>query len=356
MKILILQPLVPHYREEFFDGLAENFDMQLYCYEKNNIIESNNFHQSSFETKYIRNVKLGPFLFFNPIPFLRKDCNIIILMLHFGHISTWLILLTKFIHRKKIILWGQGISVKRYIKEEKKLSILIRWMISLADTIWLYTKKEQRMWKNEFPNKQIVSLDNTISNVKDIVNFKTEISKSKLKENYSIKTEICLIFCARFNNPYRRTDILEEIIKKSESLKHGFIIIGDGPYKPDFSKYSNVYDFGTLYDVKTKSELFTIADLYIQPGWVGLSIVEAMAYGKPVLTLRRNKEILQCVEYFYLRDKFNAILFSSIDDYFKQIYSIDIGSISEMSVNAKQYVYDNLLMENMIYNATSSIK
>lgn len=45
-------------------------------------------------------------------------------------------------HRKQIILWGHGISVKRYLAEEKKCNWLLRFMISMSDGVWLYTDKE----------------------------------------------------------------------------------------------------------------------------------------------------------------------------------------------------------------------
>ena len=37
-----------------------------------------------------------------------------------------------------------------------------------------------------------------------------------------------------------------------------FIIIGDGNYKPSFSNYDSVHDFGLLYDEKIKSQLLSL--------------------------------------------------------------------------------------------------
>lgn len=71
-------------------------------------------------------------------------------MLHFAHLTTWLLLLTKFIHRKKIILWGQGISVKRYLAEERKPDWKLKAQMALADGVWLYMEKELKQWKGIF--------------------------------------------------------------------------------------------------------------------------------------------------------------------------------------------------------------
>ncbi|MFD1294227.1 glycosyltransferase [Lutibacter holmesii] len=353
--IAILQPHIPHYREAFFEGMFETSPIKVYCYNSDESVLKDNFKKSTFKGHYIKNYSLGPFLVYSLLPFLKKDCNKLVLMLHFGHISTWLLLFLKPFHKKKIILWGQGISVKRYLKEEKMPSILLKVMIYLADAIWVYTKKEEEMWTDVFPNKKITALNNTISNIEEILNLNHFCSIKELKNKYNIKQEKCFIFCARFNSPYRRIDLLEEVINRLDKSKWGFIIIGSGDYKPDFSIYTNVYDFGTVYDKKLKDDLFTIADLYIQPGWVGLSIVEALAYGKPVVTFKRSDQTLQCVEYTYLIHRFNSLIFSNIEECINNLISMKEEDIKEMSINACKYVRENLTMANMIENSLNSL-
>ena len=98
--------------------------------------------------------------------------------------------------------------------------------------------------------------------------------------------------------------------------------------------------------------MFSIADVYIQPGWVGLSIVEAMAYGKPIVTFQRSETILQCVEFSYLKNGFNALIFKSVQDMKGKFENIHQNEIETMGINAKNYVNDNLLMKMMIYKAS----
>ncbi|MDD3320481.1 MAG: glycosyltransferase [Paludibacter sp.] len=354
--IAFLQPLVPHYRETFFKGIMEKYPIDIFCFELKEEISNANFNLSNVETKGIKSIKLGSILIYNPFKLIRKEYKELVLMLHFGHISTWLLLLTKPIHRKKITLWGQGISVKRYLKEENIPSFFLKLMIGLSDTVWLYTEKERNQWIKIFPNKNIVSLNNTISDIDRILEFNSSKTKKELKKIYNIDQEICFIYCARFDNPYRRIDLLENTIKRIDKEKFGFIIIGAGKYKPDFSKYNNVYDFGAVYDSNIKDQLFTIADIYFQPGWVGLSVVEALAYGKPIITFKRSEEVLQCVEYGYLKHKFNSYICEDIDDCVNWISKTNNTEITKMSDYAKIYVKENLLMDNMILNAINTLK
>lgn len=351
MNIALVQSLVPHYRSEFLELLGKKAKLDVFTFNKN---KDNSKLSFSSETKYrhIKRIKVGPFLWFNPFTLLKKKYDTIVLMWHFGHISTWFLLLTKWIHRKNIILWGQGISVKRYLIEEKKPNRLLKWMLKLADGAWIYMDKEYEQWHKIYPNKPMIALQNSLSGVNEMLEYEPEVTKEELKEKYNINQERIFIFSARFSHKFRRTDLLEEIISKLDKEKNGFIIIGDGQYKPDFSKYSNVYDFGALYDTTIKRELFSISDLYLQPGWVGLSIVEAMAYGCPICTFERSTETLQCVEYSYIKDGENGMIFKNMEDAITRLESLNYNQIVMMSANAKETAR-NSSPENMVKRAIS---
>lgn len=356
-KIVILQPEVPHYRVDFFQYIAhssENF--KIFVYNSFQDTKKQGFNISTTGLYYIANKKIKEtLLLYNPFPLLSKEYDTIVLMLHFAHITTWLLLLTKWFHRKKIILWGQGISVKRYLKEEKKPDWKIKWMMALADGVWIYMEKEAEQWHKIFPHKPIVALNNTLSGVKEMTEYKPRLSKEILKNKYGIKQQTILIFCARFENNYRRTDLLLETIKRLDNKKYGFIIIGAGKNKPDFSIYENVYDFGAVYDTSIKQELFYIADLYFQPGWVGLSIVEAMAYGKPICTFVRSKRTKQCVEYSYIKNDVNGLIFSDMNDCINRISILKSDDIYRLGHNARNLVIKCLTPENMAANALTII-
>lgn len=356
MMIFFLQPLIPHYRKLFFEKFINYFDCTIFCY-SNNLKYSNKFlNESEIVSLEVSSISFGPFLLYNPFVFLKSKCDTLVLMLHFGHVTTWILLLTKFIHRKKIVLWGHGISVKRYHSEEVNPSIFLKWMISLADLVWLYTEKEVNIWRNiSIKSDHIISIDNTVSNVSNILSYKSDLSKDELKLKYSISERNIFIYCARFTIEERRADILLDIIKLSNS-NIGFVVIGDGPFKPDFSQFSNVYEYGALYDEVIKRDLFSLSDVYIQPGWLGLSVVEAMSYGLPIFTMRRGVDIKQCVEYFYLEDSQAGMIFNSVNEFVDALNCLDHFELSSMSNKAKSYVSNRLLIDNMVNKAILSIK
>lgn len=173
----ILQPEVPHYRTEFFQKLANNMKkLDIFIFNPLSSTKQSGFKVDFENLIYIANKKIKGILIYNPFPILWKY-DTLVLMLHFAHLTTWLLLLTKFIHRRQIILWGQGISVKRYLQEEKQPDWKLKLQIRLADGVWIYTEKDANQWKKIFPNKPIVALNNTLTGVTEMVEYKPVNSK-----------------------------------------------------------------------------------------------------------------------------------------------------------------------------------
>ncbi len=353
--IAILHPYILHYREAFFEGLGERFDTRIFCYERDEKIADRSLKKANVEVENIWSVTVGPFLFYNPFPLLQKDTEVVVLMLNFSHLTSWLVLLTKFLHKKKIMIWGHGISVKRYVREEKHPSRLLACMLHLSDGIWFYTQKEKEMWQELMPQKSTIALNNTVSDADWLVEL-PQADKRSLKAELGIGEEVILLFCARFNIEERKIGLLEAAVSSLDPQKFGFVIIGDGPLKPDFAPFGNVYDFGALYDREVKNKLFSLADIYYQPGWVGLSIVEAMAYGLPIYTFKRTASHLQCVEYSYIIDGHNGRIFGGFGDFLEAMRQIDPDDIARLGKNARAYVAENLRMSSMIGSAVTHLK
>lgn len=80
-------------------------------------------------------------------------------------------------------------------------------------------------------------------------------------------------------------------ILKGQGMSINFVFIGDGPQKTRLQESTHnlglqdfVWFFGACYDEKTKSELITNADLCVTPGSIGLTCIDSMTYGTPVIT------------------------------------------------------------------------
>ncbi|MBP1617624.1 MAG: glycosyltransferase family 4 protein [Bacteroidetes bacterium] len=354
-QIALIHPIVAHYRQEFFQQLNSKIKSDIYVFEDVAKAKEAYFALGDCGEIHLKAVEKAGLTFFSPFPLLSSKYKVIVLMWNFSHLTNWLLLLTKFIHRKKIILWGHGISVKRYLQEEQKPDWKLKAQLSLADGAWTYMPKECEQWKVIFPQKKMVFLNNTISGVADIVKYDSKAYKERSRVKHNIIQKKILLFCARFENPNRRIDLLLKAIENLPSDIYGFIIIGDGKLKPDFSQYDNVYDYGAVYDEDLKRELFAASDIYFQPGWIGLSIVEAMAYNLPIFTFKRSSSTLQCVEYSYIIDKRNGVLLDEESNFVSVIESLSDENIEWMGDNARDFVRKEATMSQMVDRAMNVI-
>lgn len=356
MKIALLAPKISKYREPFYNGLAENYSIDFFAYENADEIKKQNMEESEINPTVIHSVSIFAILrIYSITKLINSKYKILILPAEIRSLSTWLLLLLKNIFKKKIILWGHGISVKNYLKEEANYPYIKKIFHNLADIVWLYTEKEKRILQKNIDKNKIIVLNNTLDIEPMLnVNFNVE-EKNRSKKKYNISTEFNFIFSARFSSPYRRVDLLLEIIENLDPKKYGFIVIGDGKFKPNFKRFTNVYDLGAVYDRNLKNELFSVADLYLQPGWLGLSVVEALSYGKPIFTLKRTDEIRQGVEYIYIKHHYNGYIAKDVNELLEFINNLKTEDIIDLQEKSKEYAKNNLSMNSMINSAVTSI-
>ena len=345
MKTLaILQPQIPHYREDFFSGLSKELEFDLFSF-KDSSRDRKYLKQAAINYDLIKIVKLWRFKWYNPVRFLLKY-DMIVIPGELTYLTNWALLVAASIFKKNIIILGHGVNYAR----STPIPFGYKLMYFLSSSAIFYTEKEMRIYRKIFPNKKFTYSNNTIAIDTDIINDSyRKISKDYLKNKHNIRYKKIFISCYRFTNPYRNDYELFKLIRKCslQNLDVGFIIIGVGDLKPNFEGLNNVYDYGELYDDKVKLELFQLSDFYLQLGWTGLSVVEALAHKKPVVTLRRSKETKQSVEYFYLRNKYNALIMNNISG-FDEVLKINGDELEQLSENAFLTYTKELQMKSMI--------
>jgi glycosyltransferase involved in cell wall biosynthesis len=355
--VAIVQPLVPHYREDFFAGLNSAIPIDLYGYESEfQLVKRGLAPACTVNVKPLRALQIGSFVAYDILPLFSRQYSVLVLMGSVRQPSTWLLLVLKRIIRKKVILWGHGISINRYVSHQKGMPLIYKLLYGLADAAWFYTENERAIWSRTLPRLKSVALSNTVSGVERILAVDLSHRRDALRAKYGITTTKNLIFCARFSGTHRRPDLLLKTMKTLDPKHFGLIIIGNGSAKPDFSVCPNVYDFGAVYDGTIKDELFAVADIYFQPGWLGLSAVEAMAYGKPVFTFKRSASVRHGVEYGYVESGVNGYIAHDEVDMVQKLMALSDDEIASLGANARNYAANNLTMNHMIDTAVGLLR
>ena len=349
MAIAFLQPKITHYRREFYQKLCKQLHVDIFTFADNEL-KKFNFQDGAIEHYPVWGIKIGPIPFYFPWRMFSRKYQVWVIGGYWFHPATWCLLILGRLLGRRVVVWGHGISVKRYQAEYRRPPMRMKMIYRLACGAMFYTEKELSLWRKILPDKPMVALGNTVGNVDDILK-PIPSDRETLKKKHKIVTPVNFIFCARFNIRLRRSDLLLEAIRILPPETYGFIIIGNGKYKPDLDGFGNVYDFGQLYDDSIKRELFSIADCYFQPAWLGLSVVEAMAYGLPICTLRRQNGIAQCVEYFYVEASGCGILLNDIGEMPARMAGMTHDDFKTMGQLGRSYVAENLSIDQMVARA-----
>ena len=346
-KSLIIQPFIPNYREDFFLELIKIFNFNLFYINKPKDNESFKL-SSELNIDNLNSIKIGKLVFFNIFSRKILQSRLIISSWSPQWISLYLLLLLKNIFCIKFIIWTHGVSVRHGFQPRSLRDKIKLFFFNRADSICFYTENELKQLSPYLLKPKLFYINNTL-NVEKIQKTKSVLKNNsdQLKKKYGITSSRVIIHCARFIKD-RRAELLVELIVKMINEDVSFIIIGSGQYKPDFSVYSSVFDFGALYDEKTKAELFSIADFSFQPAWSGLSVVESMANGVPYITLKKSKDILQCVEYNYIIHGFNGFIARNLKEVWDRINNTSNNELKKMKHNCIGYVNKELALSDIV--------
>jgi glycosyltransferase involved in cell wall biosynthesis len=121
--------------------------------------------------------------------------------------------------------------------------------------------------------------------------LESDNSRSKLKEFYGLPSDASIVlFCGRLQKR-KSIDLLIKAFSTFENNRYYLLIVGDGPERfflealSEKLKVKNVRFLGEIYDEKRLSQVFFISSIFVMPGAIGLSIVQAFSYRLPVITL-----------------------------------------------------------------------
>jgi len=170
------------------------------------------------------------------------------------------------------------------------------WIYKHADGIITFSDEGSRyMIANGIQRDKVICAPNTLDT--DLLQKKAKAirkiySRDKIASEFDLDTDrVFMLFSGRLvkeknvDQAILAIKLVEDVIPNIH-----FIIIGDGPDKDRLEDLAEEmikghYSFlGPIYDDDKLAKIFTIADLFIMPRYIGLAIVHAFSFGLPVLT------------------------------------------------------------------------
>lgn len=364
-KVTIIQRILYQYRVDFYRKLKEallkeGIALQLII-EENKSQDKLDFLDHFHIKKSLHLRFFGYELIFQPYLGYIEDSDLLLLELNNKLLLNYLLIFKRFFsRRKKIVFWGH--TLNKQADAESFGNIFKRLYYKNVDFWFPYTESMAKLLKDAgFNSEKIAVIYNTIDILK-IQEFKNSIPEEEIK---SRRLELGIggfpigIFCGRMYKEKRIDFLIEACIKIKERQPDFYMIfIGDGEdsYKIEEAakKYAWIKYVGPTFD-RGKALYFKMADVFLSPGLVGLSIIESFALEVPMVT---TDYPYHSAEIEYLRNQENGVMTqNNLQDYVRVASEIfRNGNRLEALKAGCRKAAQIYTMENMVARLTKGIK
>jgi glycosyltransferase involved in cell wall biosynthesis len=355
---------VPSYRVPVFRELYNRFGI-ITCHS----IERKNASWRSFADEMEYPNELIPILYYRkketsaiqnifPVLFKYKP-SIIISEFSLAYLTFWLLWLLKPFLQYKLILWTHGVKNNEiytpFVNRSRKFYLKI---IDHADAAIIYSEHRKQILTGRIKNQtKLFVATNTLdtSGLKVIYDEISSKGKDTIKKEVGFLNKYNLIFTGRLLKDKRIDLILDSFALLSKNFDVALHFIGDGPEQELISEYSSdltVINHGAIFEEGRIGKFLYASDLYLMPGYIGLGIVHAFAFGLPVISCKSTENgPFHSPEAEYLVDGINGLWCDSTAS------SIAAGIIKcltdskimgSMSLNAYKTAYNTCSIDQMM--------
>lgn len=319
-KVVILQRRLTHYRVPFFEALrclldAQGIDLKL-VYGQPSALELSKNDQGRLAwamevANRYRRVG-GVDLVWQPLPSAAAHADLLVVTQENRILSNYFHILKKHVHGRKVAFWGHGMN----FQSSRPAGARERWKqfwLRQVDWWFAYTERSvEHLLRAGYPRQRITCLNNAV----DARGFKRELASvsescmATLRAAHGISDDAQIgLFCGSLY-PDKRIDLLLNAARLIHEQRPQFVlaVMGDGPEGPwlrsQAEKLPWLKILGPLHG-QSKAVWFSLADVLLNPGLVGLLILDGFAAGLPMITTataRHSPEIA------YLRDGENGLV------------------------------------------------
>lgn len=370
-KVVLFQYRLFHYREDMLGRLkskceAAGIDLHLVVGQPFGQERTKNDEGSLPWAQKVRNLYFPVVekkdLCWQPCPRALKDADLVIVMQENRLLANYWWMLKRRVGGPKVAYWGHGRDFQTNapggLRERFKEA-----MIAQVDWWFAYTRiSVDVLLAARYPEERITCLNNAI----DTQQFKESVRKVSADERSALMQSFgwagsrgpVALFCGSLY-PDKKLDLLIEAADAVKAAVPQFklIIVGDGSSAPFIRQTVESREWCIYVGAKRGQEKalhFAVADLVLNPGLVGLHVLDAFAAGLPMVTTRGAKH---SPEIAYLESGRNGLITDdSATDYAAAVVGLlrepkRLGLLKENAlVDADRYT-----VERMAENFTEGI-
>jgi glycosyltransferase involved in cell wall biosynthesis len=373
MKLVqVIQPLVPHYRVPFFRRVRarKRFEIKVCAsrtFPGEHSLKSADPPEVFVDLSYRCTSLLGGSLFWQHG--LKLDDRLgrgdVLVLGQIRFLNTLPLMLSAKLRGAKIVWWGQGWSAT----SRPWSAAIRRSLMRLADVVLLYTDREaEEFVRRGFSRRRVFALNNTIDTSE--IDAIRELWDSERKAQFAcaqgISGKKLMLFCGRLHAKARVDLALDALaMLRAYDKRWVLAVIGTGEQLGNLKEYAvakglqeSVLWLGEIYGAAAQGPWFLSAQCFVYPGSVGLSLLNSLAFGLPVIT--HDDLNIQMPEIAALVDGENGALFKAndADDLARKILEVvsDPVARERMSLNAIETTADRFNMQHMVDQFIAAIE
>lgn len=296
--VIIVQRIVPHYRVPFFKRLAErlaamNIDFRLvYGREYPGTVPAtmpvNEDWAIQVDNKYFTFAQRQ--LVWQKAWRHAKASDLVIVEQASSQLLNYWLLLYRLFGRTRVAYWGQGVNVRtpypNSLAERIKAALLGR-----VDWWFAYSAHTHAILRRaRYPERQITVVQNAV----DDETFKQAIESVTAQDRQDLRTSLGIVgnkvglYCGAFIPPKRMKMVIASCVEIRRRMPDfEAIIIGSGPdqhvVEAAAAEYPWLHYVGPKFGGE-RAPYFLISDVLIQPGTIGLVIIDSFVAEVPLFT------------------------------------------------------------------------
>lgn len=291
-KLCMIYSTAPHYREGIFTTIDREYDCDWYFGRSKNDIKEIDFSKLKNvhflksignQKKFYLKIGLLKLLF-------KKEYHIYFMLGDVRSISDWLfyIFANIFFKTKKIYLWTHG----WYGKENKWEGALKLWMYKHVSGVFVYGERAKELLIKEGISSDKMFVIHNSLDYETQIGIRKQLKPTSIYINHFCNNYPVILFIGRLTK-VKHLELLVYALKKMKDngIECNLVLIGNGEEKSNLQNIvsklninNNVWFYGATYREQEKAELIYNADVCVSPGNVGLTAMDSMVYGTPVIS------------------------------------------------------------------------
>lgn len=287
-RLLVVYPFMPHYRFGVFKGLDEHAEMSV-------TFASDLHGEGGIEVidpelvshhAELRNVRIGRSLWQRGLLRLiaARNFDAAVILGNAAHLSTWVAALLGRLRGMRVYLWTIG-----WHRPDTGLKRVLRLAFyHLAHALLLYGETGRRIGESMgYPSDRMFVIGNSISPADP----RHERTKPHESWDISIPEGAKVVGAVIRLTPQKRLDMLIRagavIARRGTNIV--ILLVGDGPERNRLSSLAEELGVrlllpGAFYSPETLRKVYSTIDVTVVPAAVGLTAIQSMSYGVPVVS------------------------------------------------------------------------